>query len=107
MLDLDIIGRRIREQRKHFLKISQEKMAEDLNMYQADISNMEKAKSGSGIGDLQKLDLIAEYLNIPLETLIFGREDRNMTMYHGDKMKLTKSKKCMQKTHKDILMRLV
>lgn len=107
MLDLDIIGRRIREQRKYFLKISQEKMAEDLNMYQADISNMEKAKSGSGIGDLQKLDLIAEYLNIPLETLIFGREDRNMTRYHGDKMKLKKSKKCMQKTHKDILKRLV
>ena len=56
-------------------------MAEDLNMYQADISNMEKAKPGSGIGDLQKLDLIAGYLNIPLETLIFGREDRNMLKY--------------------------
>ena len=81
MIDLDIIGRRIKEQRKYFLKISQEHMAEDLNMYQADISNMEKAKPGSGIGDLQKLDLIAGYLNIPLETLIIGREDRNMLKY--------------------------
>lgn len=107
MIDLDIIGKRIREQRKFFLKISQEKMAEDLNMYQADISNMEKAKSGSGIGDLQKLDLIAEYLNIPLETLIFGREDRNMIRYQGDKMRLKKSKKSMLKTHKEVLKRLI
>ena len=33
MIDLDIIGRRIKEQRKYFLKISQDQMAEDLNMY--------------------------------------------------------------------------
>lgn len=42
-------------------------MAEDLQMYQADISNIEKAKSGSGITDITKLDMISEYLNIPLE----------------------------------------
>ena len=106
MIDLEIIGRRIKEQRKYFLKISQEQMAEDLNMYQADISNMEKAKSGSGIGDLQKLDLIADYLNIPLETLIFGREDRNMLKYHGSKMQLKRAKKKILKQHSEILKRL-
>ena len=39
-------------------------MAEDLQMYQADISNIEKAKSGSGITDITKLDMISEYLNL-------------------------------------------
>ena len=66
MIDFDKIGNRIYEQRKYFRKLSQERMAEELGMYQADISNMEKAKKGSGITDLSKLDMIAEYLEIPL-----------------------------------------
>ena len=33
-------------------------MAEDLGMYQADISNLERAMGGSCISDLYKLDLI-------------------------------------------------
>ncbi len=49
MIDFDKIGKRIQEERKYLRRISQEKMAEDLGMYQADISNLEKAKSGSGI----------------------------------------------------------
>lgn len=36
MVDYEAIGRRIAEQRKYFHKVSQEKMAEDLGMYQAD-----------------------------------------------------------------------
>lgn len=63
-LDYEKIGRRIAEERKHFRKVSQEKMAEDLGMYQADISNLERAKSGSGIYDLHKLELIADYFGI-------------------------------------------
>ena len=70
MIDFDKIGMRIKEQRKCILKVSQEKMAEELNMYQADISNIEKAKSGSGITDITKLDMIAEYFDIPLESLL-------------------------------------
>ena len=54
MIDLNKIGKRIQEERKYLRRISQEKMAEDLGMYQADISNMEKANSGSGITDLVK-----------------------------------------------------
>lgn len=103
MIDIDKIGKRIKEQRKYMRKVSQEKMAEDLGMYQADISNLEKAKSGSGISDLYKLDAIAEYLNIPLETLLFGREDKNMLKYHGDTMRLAPSKKKLIKTHEEIL----
>ena len=106
MIDLDKIGQRIKEERKYIMKVSQEHMAEDLNMYQADISNMEKAKSGSGISDLIKLDLIAEYFNIPLETLLFGREDKNMLCYHGDQMKLKPSKKKMTKGHLTVLQKL-
>ena len=66
MIDYEKIGRRIAEERKYIHKISQEKMAEELGMYQADISNMEKAKKSSGINDLSKLDMIADYLGIPL-----------------------------------------
>lgn len=106
MIDIDSIGKRIKEERKYIMKISQEKMAEDLNMYQADISNMEKSKSGSGITDLIKLDIIADYFKIPLETLLFGREDKNMLKYHGEQMKLKMSKKKMTKAHKEILLRL-
>ena len=106
MIDFDRIGRRIKEQRKYIKMVSQEQMAEDLYMYQADISNIEKAKSGSGITDLVKLDQIAEYFCIPLETLLFGREDKNMITYHGEKMKLGPSKKKMTQSHKKTLARL-
>lgn len=106
MIDFDKIGNRIYEQRKYFRKLSQERMAEELGMYQADISNMEKAKKGSGITDLSKLDMIAEYLEIPLETLLFGREDKTMLKYHGSKMKLRKSRKKLTKGHKNALMQL-
>lgn len=75
MIDIEIIGHRIREERKNLLHISQEKMAEDLGMYQADISNLEKAKNGSGITDITKLDMIADYFKIPLATLLFGRQE--------------------------------
>ena len=78
MVDYEAIGRRIAEQRKYSLKVSQEKMADDLSMYQADISNLEKAKKGSGITDLSRLDLIAEYFDMPLESLLFGKKDGMM-----------------------------
>lgn len=92
MIDYVKIGKRITEERKYIRKFSQEKMAEDLGMYQADISNLEKAKKGSGITDLAKLDDIAAYFEIPIETLLFGRTDKNMTKYYGDKMKLKEVK---------------
>jgi len=41
-------------------------MAEELGMYQADISNLKKAEMGSEITDLSKFDLIAEYFDISL-----------------------------------------
>lgn len=107
MIDFDKIGKRIYEQRKYFRKLSQERMAEELGMYQADISNMEKAKKGSGITDLVKLDLIAEYLDIPLETLLFGREDKTMLKYYGDKMSLKPSRRKVPKGHQKMLLQLM
>ena len=105
MVDYEAIGRRIAEQRKYFHKVSQEKMAEDLGMYQADISNLEKAKKGSGITDLSRLDLIAEYFDMPLESLLFGKKDGMMEKYYGDKLKLEYAgkRKKIPKNHKDVL----
>ena len=78
MLDYDVIASRIREQRKYIRKISQRKMAEDLNMYQPDLSDLENNKPGCGIRDLAKLEMIAGYLNISLNYLLFGDgEDEN------------------------------
>ena len=88
MIDFEKIGKRILEDRKYLRRISQEKMALDLGMYQADISNLEKAKKGSGISDLYKLDLIAEYFDIPLESLLFGRRQDKMEKYYGTKMQI-------------------
>ena len=88
MIDFDKIGKRIFEERKYLHRISQEKMALDLGMYQADISNLGKAKKGSGISDLYKLDLIADYFDIPLESLLFGRRQDNMEKYYGSKMQI-------------------
>ena len=104
MVDYEAIGRRIAEQRKYFHKVSQEKMAEDLGMYQADISNLEKAKKGSGITDLSRLDLIAEYFDMPLESLLFGKKDGMMEKYYGDKLKLefAGKRKKFPKNHKDV-----
>lgn len=88
MIDFDKIGKRILEERKYLHRISQEKMALDLGIYQADISNLEKAKKGSGISDLYKLDLIADYFDIPLESLLFGRRQDKMEKYYGTKMQI-------------------
>lgn len=74
MINSDNIGRRIRILRKQ-KHISQERMAEDLGMYQADISNLERAMGGSGITDLFKLDMIADYFGISLVELLNGFED--------------------------------
>lgn len=79
MLDYDVIASRIREHRKYIRKISQRKMAEDLNMYQPDLSDLENNKPGCGIKDLAKLELIASYLNISLSYLLFGDGDEEET----------------------------
>ena len=78
MLDYDVIASRIREQRKYIRKISQKKMAEDLNMYQPDLSDLENNKPGCGITDLFKLEMIAEYLQMPLEYLLFGKGEEDV-----------------------------
>ncbi len=108
MIEYEKIGQRIAEERKLVHRISQRKMAEDLFMYQADISNLEKAKSGSGITDLSKLDLIADYFKIPVKTLIFGREDENtMLVYTGKKMLLTADNGEIPETQLKTLMNLM
>ena len=107
MIDFEKIGKRILEERKYIRRISQEKMAEELGMYQADISNLEKAKNGSGITDLSKLDLIADYFDMPLETLLFGRRQDQMEKYYGSKMQLTESTKKRTQKHDSILKKLM
>ena len=107
MIDFDAIGKRIFEERKYLHRVSQEKMAEDLGMWQADISNLEKAKSGSGITDLEKLDRIAEYFNMPLETLLFGRRQDQMEKYQGSKMQLKETTRKKSKKHETLLRKLM
>ena len=107
MIDYEKIGKRILEQRKYLRRISQEKMAEELGMYQADISNLEKAKNGSGITDLSKLDIIADYFDMPLETLLFGRRQDQMEKYYGSKMQLKEYTGKRSKRHNSILRKLM
>lgn len=107
MIDYGKIGQRIAEQRKYIRKISQEKMAEELDMYQADVSNLEKAKKGSGITDLDKLDIIAEYFGIPIEKLLFGKGEENMVKYMGKKMEIKPYTKKLPRTHLKTLGKLI
>lgn len=107
MIDFTKIGKRILEERKYLRRISQEKMAEDLGMYQADISNLEKAKNGSGITDLAKLDMIADYFDMPLETLLFGRRQDHMEKYYGSKMQLKEFTKKRTRKHESLLRNLM
>lgn len=71
MINYDEIGLRIMMARKR-RRLSQERVAEDLGLYQADISNLEKNKKGSGITDLSRLEMIADYFNMPLTQLLLG-----------------------------------
>lgn len=71
MIDYDEIGLRIMMARK-LRRLSQERVAEDLGLYQADVSNLEHNKKGSGITDLPRLEQIAQYFHMPLEQLLFG-----------------------------------
>ena len=106
MIDFEKIGARIAEERKLVHNISQRKMAEDLNMYQADISNLEKAKNGSGITDLYKLDLVAEYLQISTESLIFGSKKDSMLKYYGNTMELIRNEEPARESHKIVIGKL-
>lgn len=96
MIDKEGIGRRIFEVRKILRKISQEKMVEDLGWYQPDLSVIEK----NGTDDLFKLDMMADYLNVPLEYLIFGRSYDTVEKYAREKMTFKKIKSVK---HKNIL----
>ncbi len=75
MLDFDMIAARIRELRKNVKKVSQAKMAEDLGMYQPDLSALENNKPGCGIKDLAKLELIADYLHVTIPYLLLGDDE--------------------------------
>ena len=89
MIDYERIGRRIAEERKFMRHKSQEQMAVDLGMYQADISNLEHARKSSGINDLYKLEMIADYFDLPIENLLFGTSmEAHMIKYYGKKMEL-------------------
>lgn len=110
MVDFEKIGRRITEQRR-MLHITQTRMSMDLqdhylSLHQSDISRLEKAAKGSGITDLSKLDIIADYLCIPLETLIFGIGGGTMQKYYGSQMTLRASKKKPKKSHSKVLSKL-
>lgn len=72
MIDTKQIAVRVKHQRKEVLHISQEKMAEDLGMYQCDISKLETGSKCRAIHDLITLGLIAEYLKVSPQYLIFG-----------------------------------
>lgn len=74
MINAENIGNRIRFLRKQ-KGLSQEELAEELGMYQADVSNLERAANGSGISDLYKLDMIADYFGISLIDLIKSDND--------------------------------
>ena len=112
MIDFEKIGARIHEERKHIHGISQERMAEELGMYQADISNLERAQKGSGISDLNKLQLIADYFSLPIENLLFGTSmEVHMVNYEGGKMVLRKAegskKKIKSAKQKALLQKLL
>ena len=89
MIDYERIGQRIAEERKFMRHKSQEQMAVELGMYQADISNLEHARKSSGINDLYKLEMIADYFDLPIENLLFGTSmEAHMIKYYGKKMEL-------------------
>lgn len=91
MIDFASIARRIKEERRMNKRVSQEVMAADLGIYQADVSNLERANKGSGINDLYRLDKIAGYFGIPTQQLIFGMSEKDAMMkYTSTPEKLTR-----------------
>lgn len=107
MVDYEAIGKRIAEQRKCIWKKSQTLMADEISMHQADISNLENAKNGSGISDLHKLELIADYFSISLQYLIFGSDpNERLGRYYGRVGDIKHLEKA-RKEHIAILRRIV
>lgn len=89
MIDYKAVAMRIREERRLNKRVSQEEMAAALGIYQADVSNLERARKGSGISDLNRLGRIADYFGIPLEQLLFGnREKEGLVRYERKPRKL-------------------
>lgn len=89
MINYDEIGLRIYMARRR-RRLSQEQLAEALGVYQADISNLEKNKKGSGITDLSRLEQIAEYFDMPLTQLLFGTSETDMSLTGKGGFEMTK-----------------
>ena len=70
MIDMETIGKRIRERRLE-LGMTQAELAEKIGCGQDKISLLERARKGSNIYDLNKLEQICDALSIHLKELLF------------------------------------
>lgn len=80
-IDYEAIRQRIKNARK-ILGYTQEELATKMNLQQYEISKIETAKKGSGIDNLEKLQMFADHLEVSLDYLQHGRkklmrEDKN------------------------------
>ena len=80
MIDYDSVGRKINMIRK-LRGITEEKLAEMMDVQQYQISLLVNAKKGSGIDNLQKLYNTCQCLNINLQDLLFMEECEFMKKY--------------------------
>ena len=83
MIDYDSVGRKINMIRK-LRGITQEKLAEMMDVQQYQISLLVNAKKGSGIDNLQKLYNACQCLDINLQDLLFMEESDFMEKYQSD-----------------------
>ena len=83
MIDYDSVGRKINMIRK-LRGITQEKLAEMMDVQQYQISLLVNAKKGSGIDNLQKLYNACRCLDINLQDLLFMEECEFMEKYQPD-----------------------
>lgn len=95
-IDYREIGKRLKEERR-ILGKSQEQVSEDLNLGDGNsvISRIERAEKASGITNLDKLLVFADYYQISLPYLLFGKELE--TMGSNKRMEEIKSKEIVHK----------
>ena len=104
MIDTKAIAKRIRDGRKHRLRLTQEDLGIELGIKQSAVSDLENAKKGSGINDLHRLMLLARTLEMDLPYLVFGIGDDGLPHFGEEATLAPVHFRRLTKAHRKLLL---
>ncbi|MBO7173443.1 MAG: helix-turn-helix transcriptional regulator, partial [Burkholderiaceae bacterium] len=107
MFDTEAIAKRIRAARVHGRRLTQEDFAVEMGIQQSAVSDLERAKKGSGISDLNRLKRLAQTLEVELPYLVFGIGDDGLPTFTEDSTLEAIGLRRIRKTHRTLIVEAI